>query len=266
MKTEDKQDGIQSYLQELKECAGKISPKFNMEDIHHFRTTAKKLRSLLRLHGIENKRLPKKFLHLYHTAGDLRNAQVLLVKLTNEGARLPGMFLWLATYIAEKERQWKKHRPAHEVKQIDRTIPASDRVGLSIQQLRSFFASHIKEVFGIVSSASPADEALHTTRKRIKDLVYARQWCKDAWPEGWNATKKYSLLSLKKLADVAGDYNDARVGMDLLARYLEQEEATTHIKAARRFEVRQRRVIANSKKKLIDVLQKYSARFVRAKD
>ena len=152
------------------------------------------------------------------------------------------------------------------MKQIEHTLAASDKVRPSIQQLRGFFASHINEVHAIVSSVSPADEALHTTRKRIKDLVYARQWCKEAWPEGWNATKKYSLLSLKKLADVAGDYNDARVGMDLLALYLEQEEGITHIRAARRFEVKQRKDIANSKKQLIDALQKYSGRFVRNKD
>src|SRR5688572_25930544 len=167
MNTKDSHDTIEYYLQELKDCAGTISPKFKMEDIHHFRTTTKKLRSLLRLHGFDNKRLPKKFVHLYHIAGDLRNAQVLLVKLTKKGARLPGMFLWLATYIAKRERQWKKHRPAHEVKQIEHTLAASDKTRPSIQQLRGFFANRIKEVHAIVSSVSPADEALHTTRKRI---------------------------------------------------------------------------------------------------
>jgi CHAD domain-containing protein len=266
MKTKNTQHHVGDYLHKLKESAGKISPKFNMEDIHHFRTTTKKMRSLLRLNGFENKRLPKKFLNLYHIAGELRNAQVLLVKLAKEGARLPGMFLWLATYIGKRERQWKKHRSAREMEQIDHTIAAADTARPSIQQLRTFFSNHIKEVYAIVSSASPTDEALHTTRKRIKDLVYVRQWCKDAWPEGWNATKKYSLLSLKKLGDVAGDYNDARVGMDLLALYLEQEEAIKHIKAAGRFEVRQRKDIANNKKILIDALQQYSSRFIQAKD
>ena len=83
----------------------------------------------------------------------------------------------------------------------------------------------------------------------------------DAWPFGWNATRQFSMISLKKLADVAGDFNDGRVGMDLLTLYLEQEEVVTQIKAARRFAARQQKDIANSKKELIAALQKYSARF-----
>ena len=266
MKTENAHDVIDGYLQDLKLYAGKISPKFNMEDVHQFRTTTKKLRSLLRLHGFEKKILPKNFLHLYHIAGELRNAQVLLVEFADHGTRLPGMYLWLATYIAGKQQQWKKHHPNRDVKQVKQKIAAVNLVRPSIQELRSFFNDRLQEVHAIVSCAAPEDEALHTARKRIKDLVYVKQWCKDAWPVGWNATRQVSLISLKKLSDVAGDFNDRRVGMDLLALHLEQEEALKQKRAARRFEVSQRKDTANTKKELIDALQKYSARFAQPKD
>ena len=257
---------INSYFDELKNYANKISPGFDIEHIHHFRTNTKKLRSILRLHGYNNKLLSRKFLKLYHIAGDLRNAQLLLYDLAEEAARLPLFFLWLATYIGNKQEAWNKHYSEAIFTHVAGKLSGLNGKECSLDDLRAFFRAYLGEVSSIVADADPEAEKLHTTRKRIKDMVYVRHWCKDSWLPGWNATRRFSLLSLKKLADVAGSYNDRRTSLDLLTAYLEQEDHVKAIKAGKIVVRNRRKAAQKTKAELIASVRGFAARFNQGKE
>ncbi|MDO9375423.1 MAG: CHAD domain-containing protein [Ferruginibacter sp.] len=257
---------IAGYVDELKNYANKTAPDFALEDIHHFRTNTKKLRSVLRLNGHDKKLLGHKFLKLYHIAGDLRNAQVMLAALAKKGDRLPGLSLWLSTYIGHQVQAWDKHYSDNIFIKAGHSVLGQQKETLDLEGLRSFFKAHVSEVASIAKAAAPADEELHTIRKRIKDLVYVRQWCRHNWPDGWAATRRFSLTALQPLADVAGDYNDQRTGLDLLAAYLAYEQKNAAIRVAKVFERRQRKAATRSKAILVSAVRRFATRFQSAKD
>lgn len=252
---------ISTHFEELKNYANKISPDFDLEDIHHFRTNTKKLRSILRLNGKGKNFLGRKFLKLYHIAGELRNAQLLLVSLTKQGIRLPRFALWLATYIGIRQAAWKKHFAAAVFGKLEKKIDVVKGPAPTLQELQAFFKGHIAEIIRIAQEAVPADEALHTIRKRIKDLVYVRQWCQHSWPAGWQGTRRYSLTALQRLADVAGNFNDERTGLDLLAAYLGHEKHPKATRAAKIFERTSGKTTTQNKAALIAAVRGFANKF-----
>jgi CHAD domain-containing protein len=252
---------MDSYLKEMEKHARKISRGFDVEEIHHFRTATKKLRSLLRLQDVGKKVFPKRFMDSYHFSGDLRNAQLLLISLNESTTRLPNFLLWLATYIGEREQGWKKNYSDKLIPRLKQSLNNKKLPPLKVKHLQGFFDSHIARVEKIIHNPAPSDDALHDIRKLMKDLLYLRQWSKKYWPEGWAGTKKFTLSRLKKLADVAGSYNDLRTGQDLLAEYLEQETDPKAIKAAILFQKKQAKQSVDNKQDLVTALQKFSGKF-----
>ncbi len=252
---------MDSYLKEMEKRARKISPGFDVEEIHHFRTATKKLRSLLRLQDVSKKVFSKRFTDSYHFSGDLRNAQLLLISLNENNTRLPNFMLWLATYIGDRERGWKKTYSDKLIPRLRQTLHHKKLPPLKVKNMQVFFDDHIAKVEKIIRNPAPTDDALHNVRKLMKDLLYLRQWSKKNWPEGWAGTKKFTLSRLKKLADVAGNYNDLRTGQALLAEYLEQEKEPKAIRATKLFQRKQAKQSVDNKHDLVSALQDFSGKF-----
>src|SRR5205085_4609507 len=98
----------QEYGKSVEKHSKKRSPSFRAGAIHRFRTASKKLRSLLRWQNIEKEVLPGSFRKLYHICGDLRNAQLFLISLSNDKFKAQDLLLWLATYIGDRQQEWKE--------------------------------------------------------------------------------------------------------------------------------------------------------------
>lgn len=248
---------IQQYGRSVEKHSKKISPFFHAAAIHRFRTASKKLRSLLRWQNIEKEILPGSFRKLYHECGDLRNAQLFLISLSNEKIKAQDLLLWLATYIGNRQQEWKELYREKVFRRLRQKLSKSSLQKPGGNELRSFFQESTNKLRAIIALPSPSDDMLHDVRKMVKDMQYIKQWCMKEWTAGNNAIKKISILQLKKLSQLAGDYNDKRTGIALIATYLEHEKNTEAIKAARRIQQREKQEKAKMKKQLIRSLLRF---------
>jgi hypothetical protein len=223
---------------------------FDDEAIHHFRTTSKKLRSLLRLQKGNKNKLPFSFLKFYHTGGDLRNLQLLMIGFTNENANLPRFMLWLSNGIAKCQRDWLKHHQEKAFKALRESVSSLHLSGSSTNDLQDNYREKTEKIKEIMATTNPADEELHQVRKFFKDIFYTRQWSRKHWRGGWDATKKFSLAQLNKLSGLAGAYNDSSVGLQLLADYLKDETDKKAIQATKKYMIKLDRKAIKSKKQL----------------
>ena len=166
------------YFEDVERYALKISPLFNAEDIHKYRTATKKLRTMLRWHPVGGNVMSRDFKKSYHISGDLRNAQLLLISVGTQGLKLPGFMLWLATSIGNLQHEWNQHFRKNTLKKLRQKFVSLDNQQPAVAELVSFFENKIGEVKEILRQASPPDEVLHEIRKMMKDMLYLRQWCR----------------------------------------------------------------------------------------
>ncbi|MEO6548789.1 MAG: CHAD domain-containing protein [Ferruginibacter sp.] len=225
------QDSIVAYGKLLEKHGKSISPGFDVEKIHEFRTTAKKLKALLHWQKVEKDILPGAFVKTYHISGDLRNAQLVLVSFTATKQPLPGFILWLATYIGKREHAFKKSDAKKSVTKLRNQL---SKVGFNKSGVKSagtFFNTTIVKLQAIMMADNPSDEEFHDARKMIKDLQYVKQWCEDHLEKIY-LNSKIELEQLKHLSGLAGDYNDIVVSLSLFDAYLEEEKNSKLRKSA----------------------------------
>src|SRR5436190_1016079 len=77
--------------------------------------------------------------NLYHTSGDLRNAQLFLVSLSNDKVRAPDLLLWLATYIAQHQQDWNELYGGKVFKQLRKRLLKATMKKPGVNALRLFF-------------------------------------------------------------------------------------------------------------------------------
>ena len=254
-------DSLVAYFDDVERYALKISPTFNAEDIHKYRTATKKLRTMLRWHPVGDDIISKSFKKSYHISGDLRNAQLLLISVGTQGLKLPGFLLWLATSIGRLEHEWIHDFRKSSLRKLRRKLVSLNDQHPSAQELQGFFENKINEVREILRQASPPDEVLHDIRKMTKDMLYLRQWCRKNWPEGWKATKSYPVTQLKKLAELAGNYNDRSTWLTIVSEYLRDERNPVYKRAALSMQKKDEKEKLLYKKELISHLVQFSGKF-----
>jgi hypothetical protein len=86
--------------------------------------------------------------------------------------------------------------------------------------LTAFFRGRMDMICGMARDGDPDDETLHEIRKKVKDLLYIRDWCRQEWPEGNETLSVFPVEGLDELSDRAGDYNDRHMGLHFLEAYL----------------------------------------------
>lgn len=251
-------NSVDNYVDELEKYSGKVGIHYDEEDIHRFRTTAKKMRSLLRWQEVKPKKLPGSFMKIYHISGDLRNLQLLLVNYNEQKIILPRFMLWLATSIGRLQQDWKSHYQKAIMKKLRHHLHPAELAGLSGIKLEAFFGERMALLKQMQQLPNPPDEQLHEIRKIIKDLYYTRQWCKKNWTPGFTATSKFKIQQLDKLSDLAGDYNDRSMGLLILADYLREEKDSKAGKAARRVQATLTRQKKSLKRELVRAVKNFS--------
>jgi CHAD domain len=252
------QNSILRYGDEVKRYSHKISPHFKAATIHRFRTATKKLRSLLRWQHTQKETLPASFVKIYHASGDLRNAQLLLVSLNKDKINLPGFILWLATHTGNLQLDWNGIYNKRKFRKLKRKLSNTMPQKTGKKALQLFFSKKIHKLQTIIKLPAPTDDMLHEVRKILKDMQYVKQWCKKKWPAGNNAIRKVSLLQLKKLGELAGNYNDKRTGLLLIATYQDEEKDGKAITAARIIQKKLQQQNVKLKKQLLHSLLQFS--------
>lgn len=253
-------NSILDFTTQLEKLAAKIAGEFDVEDIHHFRTTAKKLRSLLRWQKQHKNTLPSSFVKDYHITGELRNMQLLLIRFNEEKIVLPHFMVWITNEIARLQRDWIRNKKKKSLKKLSRKLLGLKWSRLSRTSLETFFQEKMDALHIILQLPEPPDDQLHEIRKIIKDIYYTRQWCKKHWKAGWEASAKFSLAPLDKLSDQAGNYNDESTGLLLLTHYLRDEKDRKALKAAAAVRQKLEREKQDSRIKLIDSIRHFVKR------
>jgi len=211
---------IHKYEEALSASAGQITLQFDMDCVHDFRTTVKKLRALLRWLSSVKKPLTKSFAAIYHLSGELRNAQVLLKDTEAEKEALEGFRNWLNVSITRLEEQWYKTYDRRIIQRLCKKIERSGYQKGEWETIRRFCRKRVNRIRGILYLSPPPDEEMHNARKMLKDMLYVYEWGEknklvDEGPE---------LATLKHISHQAGRFNDQRIAILLLTTYLEEEK------------------------------------------
>lgn len=210
---------VHKYGRKLAVSAAQITLHYDMDNIHSFRTTVKKMRALLRWLSPVKKTLPSSFKKIYHISGELRNAQVLLQHTATAKEELTGFRNWLTANITRLEEQWYKAWDKAIIRHLHKRIGAIKNKKGNRQRLRRFCKKRVDRINSILYLPSPPDESLHDARKMLKDMQYLYEWSEKKGIDN----DKPALDVLKRIGHQAGDFNDQRIALVELKAYLEKE-------------------------------------------
>jgi CHAD domain-containing protein len=246
MSGEKAHTSIRKYGKRLSVLGTQITLHFDINSIHEFRTTVKKLRALLRWLSPVKKPLTKSFTKMYQVSGELRNAQVLLKDMEEEKEELTGFRSWLTASITRLEGQWYKTCHPSVIRRLRKKIERPGYKKGNPEQLKRFCRKRVNRIEGILYLSSPPDEELHKARKMLKDMQYVYEWSGNEDP---------GLETIKRIGKQAGSFNDRRIALLLLTTYMEEErpEGACH-QAAMEIKGKWEESREQQKKELIETL------------
>jgi CHAD domain-containing protein len=216
------------YAAAMQDVAAGIAPSFDADTIHRFRVETKRLRALMRLVHVQSEglqvRLGKRFKEMYAALGEIRDAQMHLIRVVKEPEPpLPGYALWLASRIGEGQRRWMdayNDKPLGKLREMLADLDWPD--ALEPDTLRQFVAAHLDAIGDVLGRPALQDEDVHDIRKKVKDLQHILRWARKEWPEGTASLAEMNLDAVEDLAQRAGDYNDERNAIDTLEVFLRE--------------------------------------------
>lgn len=224
-----------------------LHPDYAEERIHHFRTNTKKLRAWLRAAGLEDL-LTGEYKKMYRAAGEVRDAQVLIIRLSEEKQNQPWFHLWLVGYICRKQKKlrnrlrsfdseaWHSLRSSVEKKWVEPDADAWCTVKTS-------------EIYQAVKGRI-SDTRIHEIRKMIKDVFYIRYHDKSG------KQKRPNEVQLKKTESILGKYVDVCHSIALLKVYLIEEPNIQRCRQARSLLVNWQKNRQNVKKSILLLLKR----------
>jgi CHAD domain-containing protein len=211
---------IHWHLKYLGRNAKDITSSFDKEAIHDFRVEAKKIRSILRLMASQNDNFPTgyhgKFRKVYHTAGHMRDMQLLIDVLEEQHENVPEFKSWLNRRITEQKKMWEELPVRKAVKKLKDELLHLPYESVKRQTLLNFFSTDINAIKRIINNDLISDEKLHQVRKQLKDMMYLSAFCDKEWEEGKELIKIFSPDKIVKLSAIIGEYNDQRVALEIL--------------------------------------------------
>jgi CHAD domain-containing protein len=197
----------------------KISPHFDEELIHTFRTRIKRFRAILRWQHLEERVFTKSFKKVYHAAGDIRDGQVLIGKLSTAKNIPPQFLLWLNARTSLAKKRWDDIND----NDLQEWAKASglQNINIRTQSPGSFYRKKLNLLKPDPAVIRMSDERLHRQRKAMKDIQYVMEW-----NEANNTHKKKAGSSIKLVKSVsakAGEYMDKANALNLLNAWLRDE-------------------------------------------
>ncbi|HEX9509214.1 MAG TPA: CHAD domain-containing protein [Puia sp.] len=248
---------IRKQGENLSGLAAQITLRFDADSVHDFRTTTKKLRALSKWLSPVKKPLTKSFTGLYHITGELRNAQVLLTDLEtaredpSERKDLAGFRSWLTAFITRQKEEWYKAYDRPVIRRLRKKIKRSGYKKGNEEGLKRFCRKRVNHISGILYIPSPSDEELHNARKMLQDMQYVYEF---SGKKGL-VDDAPTLETLKRIGKQAGAFNDKRMAVLLLTRYLEEERPEDSCyQAAMEIKGKWDKSRERQKKELIDTL------------
>lgn len=236
MKKNEIEKIINTHFKKIEKYFHKIAIGFEIEYIHEFRTEIKKLRAFLHLLEMEPDdgipfRITKKMKTFYGYAGVIRNLQLQVKSVEAYFENSPGNIpiSYLDTLRNEIET-WKKNTkdfmdPDNNFYNDEEKIKVLLPDKLRNNSIKKFIQYILYELQKLLTRLED-DEALHSIRKYLKDIVYNWPFIQEdiaLLPAGLSNEEE-----ARSCAEILGYFRDKCIALVLLQTYfndsLENEE------------------------------------------
>lgn len=208
MKHKELEEVVAGEADSLRKYAERILSADDAEDIHRFRVGYKKLRAFLRLHTGKAKGLSGELKQIYRAAGEVRDRQVhlaiILDWLEHDGREVAGYPGILKAELEESRNKLNNLIIGYPFRGLTEKLTKSLPDQLSHDTITRFVRRQAEGFYENIEDGA-TDEALHTARKHLKDLVYNAGYLRaDKMEQSFLEQHK----TIKKLASLLGDYHD----------------------------------------------------------
>jgi CHAD domain-containing protein len=211
---------ISARFKNIRKQCKKIAIDFDQKAIHGFRTEVKKMRAYIRLVSFVWKdahasKLPKKFKKLYSAAGDVRDIQLQLERITlvtsGNGLQIVKYSHLLEKKLGKKKKKLKKLIQQTSMHSLEKKIVSHLPKRLDMETIRKFIQQKTAETRLLSKIEDERDDDIHSIRKNLKDLMYNAKTIEDdelkeAFPS--ELSEPVKLRAVEKLTDKLGMFTD----------------------------------------------------------
>ena len=210
---------VQFVFQKLERDLLKLSSHQRMETVHAFRTSARRLQTLLGQVLTERDRNRKKLLKLLgeirRYAGKVRDLDVQLaalrsLKTPQEPRRKTQLIQKLLELRAQHEKKMRKHLTKQTIREIRKRLRRAakevdceslrDPLAIAVEILKQ--AAPASDARTNSPAGSPTDDALHRFRIAVKSARYAAEFAPQS------AQARQFIAHLQRLQDALGNWHD----------------------------------------------------------
>lgn len=206
---------ITNKINALTHLSTDISASFNKDAIHNFRVTLKSLRAFLRFLQVHNNnkkiKITNKAKELYSILGIIREAQIELDELSTAHLATPAYVQYLQHTIELQKAIWGKLTPQKTLRKMLKKLTNISYAEMPPQAVDLFITGRWKKVTLIFTKKNISAGALHTARKRVKDMLHIEKLFVTNWKAAHKRMQQLPLKILDKLGDAIGSFNDAHI-------------------------------------------------------
>ena len=215
---------IKKMMGTIAKLSGAIGNGFDQDTIHDFRVSVKSLRSILRLMEScaedDKFRMPKKLKRLYGIAGIIRESQLEKNMLYKKRVDAPKYVDALMHNIKEQKNAWYKHYSKKTIRKVLKRITTYRYKPLNPEAVNVFYHTRIASFKDL--APLPTDTQLHQVRKDLKDILLIENFLPSELKRAVQFPNKNLLGKLEELAQTIGSYNDERLMLQHVNKFLDR--------------------------------------------
>jgi len=214
---------VTHYFRKLKKLYKSIDPNFDVDAIHDFRVSYKKLRAFFRLVSAETNdelKVPRKLKKVYKALGVIRDMQLQRQKFKGTvKPKQPQAYLTKLSREIKRQKEELLERFSDDIiTESKKKIVASLPSKLGNSSSRDFIRKKQSGNQVIITSGDFSDDNLHSIRKNLKDIYYIQEISLENENKRISTQKKKIKEKgpAKEFLDSMGDFQDKRTGISLI--------------------------------------------------
>ncbi len=251
---------VKGKMADISDAVKDVSARFDKDDIHRFRVAVKSLRSFFRLYwkhtGNTQPAIPRKFLKLYHIAGDIRDLQ-LEWEMHTESKKIPGAYLdSMLEEIEKKKQEWGEYHTLRIMRKAGKLFTEYEYETLPVFALNDFITGRVAFIDQSRQKKRLGDEEIHSIRKLVKDVIYTTKLAKKDWNAAYKNVHNLPEQPFNELATEIGNFNDGRLMLEHMADFDTKGLKPRDLKLIKLFRDNMRADIRKHKRKVVAELAK----------
>ena len=195
--------------------------------------------------------MSKKFKHLYHIAGTIRETQLEIEYFEGRKPELPHYLNKLHQILALEKKEWEKFYAEKMLRRFRNKLAGFKYKKLHPDILQRFFNDRISAINTITNEKSLTDTQVHDARKKIKDILYTSKLAEKKWKAAHKQVESIPVKQLDSLANMIGDYNDERITLDHLNAFSSRSMGQDEKNTMEHFKIKETKSLSTKKKSII---------------